>query len=170
MNKINIDAVIVVEGKTDVSYLSAFINSYFFVTNGYDINDEKIQFLKLVSSVKKIIILTDPDEAGKNIREKIKNQINSAVVVEIEKNSRKNYMKSGVAESNISYIINALNPFKTTNEIVKYNYNLSNLISLDENPENIRKKIITKYRLINGNNKSLENQLNMLGIKPGEIL
>ena len=46
MNKININAVLIVEGKEDVSYLSSFINALFFTTNGYDLNEEKISFLK----------------------------------------------------------------------------------------------------------------------------
>ena len=52
MNKIYIDGVIVVEGKSDVSYLSSFVDSLFFITNGYDINNEKIEFLINVSKKK----------------------------------------------------------------------------------------------------------------------
>ena len=35
MNKYYFDGVIVVEGKSDVSYLSSFIDSRYFITNGY---------------------------------------------------------------------------------------------------------------------------------------
>ena len=64
MNKINIDGVLIVEGKDDVSYLSSFINALFFTTNGYDINTKKIAFLKEAAKVNKLIVFTDPDEAG----------------------------------------------------------------------------------------------------------
>ena len=37
MNKYYFNGVIVVEGKSDVSYLSSFIDSLYFTTNGYDI-------------------------------------------------------------------------------------------------------------------------------------
>lgn len=169
MNKLNIDAVIVVEGKEDVCYLSSFLKAYFFTTNGFDINEEKLEFLSRVSKNKKVIILTDPDEAGKKIREKIVARINDVFVVEIVKNSRKNYIKSGVAESEKQVIIDALKPFIIEEEIKIENYDLSTLISLDNNPSDKKLEIIEKYRLINGNNKFLENQLNMLGIKPEEI-
>ena len=42
--KNNINAVLVVEGKSDVAYLSNYINTLFFITGGYDINDKKIEF------------------------------------------------------------------------------------------------------------------------------
>ena len=67
MNKMNIDGIIVVEGKEDVSYLSSFIKALFFTTNGLDISEEKIEFLKRVSEKQKIIILTDSDKAGEII-------------------------------------------------------------------------------------------------------
>ena len=44
--KKKIDGVLIVEGKTDVSYLSSFIDTFFLTTNGYDLSEEKIDFLK----------------------------------------------------------------------------------------------------------------------------
>ena len=89
--KNNFDGVLVVEGASDVAYLSSFINALFFITGGYDINDQKLEFLTRVSKVNKIVILTDPDEAGQAIENKIKNKINGVFVAKISKNSRKSY-------------------------------------------------------------------------------
>ena len=75
MKKSNIDGVIVVEGKEDVSYLSSFLNALFFTTNGLDINKEKIDFLKRASEKNKIIVMTDNDTAGETIKKKIKQAI-----------------------------------------------------------------------------------------------
>ena len=92
MNKINIDGVLVVEGKDDVSYLSSFINALFFTTNGYDLNEEKIDFLSRAAKVNKVIIYTDPDEAGETIRNRLKNQINPVFEAKSEKIIRKSYI------------------------------------------------------------------------------
>ena len=96
MNKINIDGVLIVEGKADVSYLSSFVNTLFFTTNGYDLDDEKIRFLKEASKVNKLIIYTDPDEAGEMIRERIKNQISNVFEAKSEKIVRKKMKKFGL--------------------------------------------------------------------------
>lgn len=167
--KNKIDAVLVVEGSNDVSYLSSFLDTYFFVTNGYDLSDKKVDFLKRVSDKKKIIIFTDPDEAGKVIRKRLENQINGVIDIEIEKNFKKNTKKYGVAEATKETIINSLKPYFVHSEIYREEYDLAKLVSLSKNPTEKKTKLVSEYRLIDGNNKSLENQLNMLEINPTEI-
>ena len=169
MNKINIDGVLIVEGKDDVSYLSSFINALFFTTNGYDINTKKIAFLKEAAKVNKLIVFTDPDEAGEKIRKVIKDNITGVFEAKCQKIIRKNKKKSGVAEIEKEEVLNALNGFVTSEARPLINYNLSTLISLSKDPSNAREMIVNKYRLINGNNKFLENQLNILKIGKAEI-
>lgn len=167
--KINIDGVIVVEGKEDVSYLSSFINSLFFATNGSDINQKKINFLQEVSKVNKIYVLTDNDDAGERIRKIIKQEINGVFDLKIKGFARKNYRKHGVAESSKEEIVNLLKDYAQKEEIFYEDYDLVNLISLSDNPGKKREEIISKYRLIDGNNKYLENQLRMLKISKEEL-
>ena len=171
MNKYYIDAVIVVEGKSDVSYLSSFIDSLFFITNGYDINEEKLNFLSRVSEVNKLIVFTDNDEAGEQIKNKISTKINGVFVVKSEKIKRNCYKKSGVAETTKEEILRVLDPFvdKTGKSLKIRKYDLTKIISLVDNPEEIRNKIIKDFRLIEGNNKYLENQLNMLKVDEVEF-
>ena len=172
MNKYYLDGVLVVEGKSDVSYLSSFISTLYFVTNGYDISQEKIDFLSRVSEVKRIVVLTDNDEAGKSIEEKIKSKIKGIFVVKSRKNTRNSYKKSGVAETEKSAIIDALRDFlqEDKGHLIKADYHLNTIISLSEDPNEMKNKILTEYRLIKGNIKFLENQLQMLGVNPEEII
>ena len=167
--KTKIDGVLIVEGTSDVAFLSTFLEALFFTTNGLDINSEKLQFLSAASKVNNLIIMTDPDDAGERIKNTIKSQINGVFEVKIEKNSRKNYKKSGVAESDKQVVINALKPFVTNKEIFSEKYDLVTLISFCENPTKKREEIVNKYGLINGNNKSLENQLRILKINREEL-
>lgn len=166
MNKHYIDAVIVLEGSNDVSYLSSFIDSQFFVTNGYDVNSEKLDFLKRVSEINKLIIFTDNDKAGEIIANKIKTKIKGVFVVKSEKIIKKNSKKAGVAETKKEEIIRVLTPFISDASQKQKNrkYYLDQIISLSDNPKLMREKIINEYRLINGNNRFLEQQLNMLKI------
>ena len=169
MNKINIDGVLIVEGKEDVSYLSSFLNALFFTTNGYDVNKEKIEFLKLASTTNKLIIFSDSDDAGESIRNKLKSEINGVFEAKCQQNYRKNYKKKGIAESTKESIVDALKEFVSDTPIELYNYDLSTLVSLSTDPEKSKRLIINKYRLIEGNLKSIQNQLNILRVKPHEI-
>ena len=167
--KTKIDGVLIVEGTNDVSYLSSFLDAYYFVTNGLDISQEKIDFLLQTSKVNKLIIFTDPDEAGEKIKNTIQKSINGTYMASISGLSRKNYKKHGVAEASKEEILEALECFITDKELFKENYDLSRLVSLSDNPEKVRNIIIQNYHLIHGNNKSIENQLNILKIKKEEV-
>lgn len=167
--KNNIDGVLVVEGSSDACFLFSIVNALIFVTNGYDLSEDKITFLKEVSKINKIIVLTDPDEAGENIRNKLKEKISGICCVNIKKESRKHYKKTGIAESKIENVLEALSPYFTNEEINNTNYDLSTLISLSDNPKETKNKIIKKYKLINGNNKFIENQLRMLKINKEDL-
>ena len=173
MNKYYLDGVLVVEGKSDVSYLSSFIKTHYFITNGYDMSEDKLEFLSRVSEKRKVIIMTDNDKAGEKIAEKIKSKISKVFVVKSAKITRKSYKKCGVAETDYNAIIDALkehlSEYKKELD-VKPDYGLAYIIALSDNPEIAKNRIINDYRLIYGTTKFLENQLQMLGIKPNEII
>lgn len=168
MNKIAVDGIIVVEGKQDVSYLSSFIDSLFFTTNGCDINEEKISFLERASACNKILILTDPDTTGDNIRNTINKRIKGCFDIKISGNSRDNYLKHGVAEANMIEIKKMLNSHIVPS-FHKNVYNLNSYFMNEKSGLGFKEALINKYRLICSNTKSLENQLNMLKITPEEI-
>ena len=55
-------------------------------------------------------------------------------------------------------------------QIKKLDYQLNRIITLSENPEQVKEQIIKDYRLMKGNIKFLQNQLQMLKIEPQEII
>ena len=169
MNKYNVDGVLIVEGKEDVSYLSSFINALFFTTNGYDLNEEKIRFLKEAAKRNKLIIFTDPDEAGRKIAERLKCEINPIFEVKTIENFKKFKKKYGVAELCKNAVISSLTPFFTDKEVELIDYDLVSLISLSTDPSKAKKTLLDKYRLIDGNIKFLENELNILNINKQEV-
>ena len=70
MDKLNIDKLILVEGKYDKIRLENIVNSDIFVLNGFGIfkNKTAISTIKKLSRNKEILILTDSDTAGYKIR------------------------------------------------------------------------------------------------------
>ena len=46
MEKLFVDGVIVVEGKSDVTFLQEFVDAIFVTTNGSEISKETIEYIK----------------------------------------------------------------------------------------------------------------------------
>ena len=102
-----LNAILVVEGKEDASYLSNYIESEIVVVNGYDIKKSLISYLVC----RKVIILTDPDEAGKSIRKTLNEKLPNAINVEIDITKCDRGNKNGVAECQIDEIMEKLSPY-----------------------------------------------------------
>ena len=104
MKKI-INGIIVVEGKTDVDFLSSYIEAEFVVTNGSALNQDTINYLK--NTNRDIYVLTDPDFPGKKIRDELSANIQNLRHVFIKKENSIKHGKVGVAEGDISEILRA---------------------------------------------------------------
>lgn len=66
------NGIIVVEGKTDVAFLSSFIMSEYVITNGYELPKSEIAYLEAASKIKQVLVITDPDEPGKQFEQDLK--------------------------------------------------------------------------------------------------
>lgn len=63
---------VVVEGRDDVSAVLKAVEADIICTHGYGINAKTLEQIEYAYNKKGIIIFTDPDFAGKNIRERLK--------------------------------------------------------------------------------------------------
>ena len=107
--KEKIDALIVVEGKSDVALLSNYFDCEFVTTNGSDIPASTIEYLKEAkANGKNIIVLTDPDSPGKRIRDVLDQNIPNLKHAFIEKKFAVKNGKVGVAECDIDEIKRSL--------------------------------------------------------------
>ena len=68
---INIKETIVVEGKDDRSAVLAAVDANILCTSGYGMNDKIIDAIRAAYEGPGIIIFTDPDHAGRKIRERL---------------------------------------------------------------------------------------------------
>ena len=98
---------LVVEGKEDASYLSNYIASEIVVVNGYALDSSLISYLK----DKEVIIMTDPDEAGQQIRNRLNGMLNKVHNVEVDIKQCIRGKKNGVAECQIDEILCKLKVF-----------------------------------------------------------
>lgn len=148
--------VLVVEGKEDASYLSNYIGSEIVVVNGYELSNTTISYLKN----KRVIVLTDPDEAGKRIRQKLNSLLDDVINVEIDISKCSKGIKNGVAECEIDEVLTKLAPYfikKEDNNASISNIDLFNLgISKDKD---LRAYICKELNLGNCNNKQLLKRL-----------
>ncbi|MCF0107533.1 MAG: DUF4093 domain-containing protein [Bacilli bacterium] len=166
--KYQIDGILVVEGTSDASFLSSFIDCELVTTNGLDLPGDKLAYLAAASAKKQIIVLTDPDAAGEEIRRRIHEKIKCVDArVDVSKCNRKN--KHGVAECLKSEIIDSLKPFFT---IVKKSENIltaNDLFSLGIDNKQIYLFLEKKYKCYFGNNKQFLRCLNTLEITKNEL-
>lgn len=97
MNKY-LDGVLVVEGKTDAAILSSFIKTPIFVTNGFELDFRLISLLQKVEQKSKIFILTDNDDSGAKIREKLTKSLQKPIILQILTSKYTSKHKHGIAE------------------------------------------------------------------------
>lgn len=165
MNKLFFKGVIVVEGKSDINFLSVFLSGKFFSTNGCDINDKKLNFLKKLSKTNQIIVITDPDKKGNEIRNKINNKIEDAVNITLDKEFCKNKNKIGLAESSIKYVLDKIKEKVTlsNDETFSFDISLSNILQLNKKYNiNVKDMISKTYDIEINTNKTLLKVLYLL--------
>ena len=168
MNKKYIPGVVVVEGTHDVSKLSTLYESTYVVTNGYEIPEKERNFLKVLDNNIQIIILTDNDEAGKKIRETLKEIKPNAINVEIS--APRTSKKKGVAECGLEDIGNALDKY-TKEQIKNISIDLYKLGLVGrENSKELREIITNKFNLGLVNKSNMIKRLNLLGIKKEQLI
>ena len=168
-----IDGVIVVEGKSDVAFLSNFIETEFVTTNGSEISKETIEYLKKISSKKEIYVLTDPDYPGDRIRKVLDENIPGLnhCFVKKEKSIKKG--KVGVAESTIEEVENALNNALKVKENKTGTIKMDDLVKIglsgSEEANEKRNKIANELNLGHCNAKTFLKRINYCNIDIEEL-
>ncbi len=167
--KTKINSIIIVEGKTDIAFLSSFIDANFYQVNGTAISDADIEYLTKAKEHNNLIILTDPDFPGNQIRKKINDNIEGCYNAYITKENAIKNNKVGVAESTKEEILLALSKLKIyEHKKIDNSLTIRDLYDLNlngkEDSKLLREKLCDYLRIGYSNNKKLLNKLNLLGI------
>lgn len=167
-----IKELIVVEGKTDVDFLSNFIDADFYSVNGSAITSSDIEFLKKANLKRGVIVLTDPDFPGMQIRNKINAEIPEVKNAYVRKEVSIKHKKVGVAESTKEEVINALNNLVSQNNVIN-NITLSDLYDLGlvgrANSKELRMILCDKLNIGYSNSKLLLRKINSIDITVEKI-
>ena len=168
-----VDGIIVVEGKTDVAYLSQFIDAEFVTTNGSEISEKTIEYLKKCSGNRDIFVLTDPDFPGKQIRDVLDQHITGLKHCFVSKEKSIKHNKVGVAESTKEEILNSLSNAVVSNHDIKKIWSMDDLYYFDligkENSSEKREKICKIFHLGFCNAKTFLKRLNYCSISKEEV-
>ena len=168
-----INGIIVVEGITDVSFLSQFIDAEFVTTNGSEIPQATIEYLKKAQEKRDIFVLTDPDSPGKRIRDVLDQYIPNLKHCFISKECSVKKNKVGVAESTKEEVLKAIkNYIQTANNSFGTITN-TDLVKLglvgNDNSQSLRLKVIDKYHLGHCNAKTFLKRINYSGLSLEDI-
>ena len=169
-----IKEVIVVEGKDDITAVKAALDAEVIATNGFGYKKEFIKTLKSLSERRGIIILTDPDYAGEQIRRDLSKHIKNPKHAFLPQEKKKKKGDIGVENATKEDIISAINKARP-NKIEKQTlFSKEDLVEfgLVGGPDSSRRRDILGDILGIGyaNAKQFLNRLNNFGVTRQEFL
>ncbi len=172
MNKTALPIVLVVEGSTDKAFLSSFLDCEFIMTNGSAISRETLDYIKEVSKTRQVVVLTDPDFPGQQIRAKVAAEVPGVAHAFVRKEVSIKRHKVGVAESTKEEVLAALANI-VPGSFKEGNLTMADLVDLglmgQEDSAAKREQIALKWHLGHVNAKSFLKRLNALGKNKEEL-
>lgn len=165
-----IKEVVVVEGKTDTATLKQLFDVDTIETSGSGINEDILSLIKTAAKTRGVIVLTDPDYPGTQIRNKVIQAVPNAKHAFVAKKDAKGVKKLGIAEAKHDAIIEALENAVTFSD-AKESISWDEFIDLDVLGNKKRRlQVYDAFHLGYGNAKALFKRLNMMGITKEEVL
>ena len=170
-----IKEIIVVEWRDDTNRVKEAVECDTFETNGSAITKKKIDRLKILNKKRGIIVLTDPDYAGKRIRSIIEKNIPTAKHAYISnKKAVDSKGKIGIEAAKKEDIIEALKKHYTP--LIENKNDIKNNLLIDlelvgsDLAKKRREKLCEKLNIEYTNAKGLLNKLNMYGISKEKLM
>ncbi len=160
----------VVEGKSDSAKLkSIFPKCTTIETNGSAISNQTINLIKKVSINNNVIVFTDPDLAGKKIRQIILKEVPNLKHAFIDKKNAIKNNKLGVAEASRENILKAIDSLVEFKNINNFSISWKKYVSLGyigkTDSALKRKSLCKKLNIPYANSKTLFKWINMIGYK-----
>ncbi len=168
--KYKVEGVFVVEGTSDIAFLSSFIEAEFVSVNGSAVTPAELKYLVTIAHIKPVYVLTDPDYPGLKIRQTIHDYVPNAIDVFIPKEDALKRGKLGVAESSQAVVLRVIQQAKLayTPEVKPGTLTTSDLMHLKliAHPEakQRRSKLEAIFAVGFTNGKTLLKRLNQLHI------
>lgn len=173
MNKLNIKEVIVVEGKHDLEKIKSCVNADVIVTSGTHLSKQVLDLCKKLNEKQGIIVFTDPDGPGEQIRNKIIAEVGTCKHASLALKQSRNRSKVGIEHASCKDIIMALETVASFDVALKSltqaEFFELGLSGRDDSQE--KRDILSMYLNIPKTNaKRCFKYLNMLGMSKEEVL
>ena len=158
----------IVEGMMDEDKLKKLGCLFVIKTGGKYIRPEIIRFIKNVSEHRFLVLVTDPDGPGRQIRERIQREVGECFVAEAKKEDAIKKGKVGIAEMKMEDLKTLLKPYVHHDLFVDENLSLEDEDFLDlglTGPEGKQKrmKLIKRYSIPYTSKKNVLDAMLMLG-------
>ncbi len=167
-----IKEAIVVEGKNDTMNIRRFLDVVTIETQGTHLSKKTIEMIKKAQSSCGVIIFTDPDFPGTQIRTKINEAIPGCKNAFLPNKLARGKGKVGIEHAKEKDILEALEHCVTYDNL-ELSLSWQDFVSLglsgNENSSVIRKKVLNHFHLGEANAKTCYKRLNMLQLKKEEI-
>ena len=127
--KIKIKEIIVVEGRDDITAIKRVVDAHIIALNGFSALSKKtINKIVELSRNNDLILFTDPDFAGKKIRDTLKKYIPNIKHAFVSQKDATKDDNIGVENANDEAILDALKNVITAHQNVENRFNISDLI------------------------------------------
>ena len=168
-----IKETIVVEGKDDIANVKRAVDCEMIATNGLGFGEDLINRLIKINERCGIIILTDPDYAGKRIRARLARHIPSAKHAYIDRKKAIKKGDLGVENAEPEVIIDALKRAKAEETSRREEFTMADLVknglSIGEGSREKRARLGELLGIGYYNSKGLLAKLNSFGVSREEF-
>ena len=168
-----IKEVIVVEGRDDETAVKKAVDAEIIITHGFGISKKIFRQIKFAKERCGVIILTDPDHAGEEIRNRLDKAVPGCKHSFIPREEARKKDNIGVENANVESILKALEKAKAEIEDYKEIYTNSDLIKngliIAKNASQKRDELGQILGIGYGNAKTFLKRLNKYGITTEEF-
>lgn len=170
MEKIKINEIIVVEGRDDITALKRVVEGHIIALNGFSgMNKKTLNKLVELSKDNEMILLTDPDFAGKKIRQKIQEYVPNIKHAFVSRKDATKDNNVGVENANNEVLLETLkNIITEKKENSDYIFTMADLLdndlSIGKKAKENRIKLGDILKIGYYNSKQLLNALNSFNI------
>lgn len=173
MGKLKIDEILVVEGRDDTAAINRAVDAVTIETHGFGMNPDMWMKIEKAYKTKGIIVFTDPDYAGEQIRRKILEKYPAAKQAFLPQKLATKKDNIGIENAKPKDIIEALNHAKCTANNENKIFSEEDLIKYDlmgcEDSKARREALGGALGIGYGNTKAFLKKLNSFGISKEEF-
>ena len=166
--KPKIREVIVVEGRDDTCAVKRAVDAVTIETHGFGISQRTWKNLETAYKEKGIIVFTDPDFAGNNIRKRVLERFPKAKEAFLSRNKATKKNDIGIENASPEAILEALQKVQFTLEETEDVFNMDLMAELGlwgfDDSKYLREQLGDKLGIGYGNAKAFMKKLNKYGI------